>query len=258
MAVLPCVARACGLIVPLNSKRFTVTHLRIIAKAMDLPTTASTDEVHQVVEGALSYRGKEPQNIQVAIGKDGVITLQDEDGPFLTIEEPEGQIESVEADDSEAETTAAGDRTVIEEDDVWSTGATEISVKALQRQTDELNHQNSKLESDLTTAREQLEAQVGWEAELATNLEHERQQRKQMWRLSCQQLSEHDELVAEKEAEIQRLKEELSRVRRSREPVSPGVHPVSPPSYTSRAHGSTSEAASDEDETGLERATKKR
>ena len=79
-----------------------------------------------------------------------------------------------------------------------------------------------------------------------------------MWRLSCQQLSEHDELVAEKEAEIQRLKEELSRVRRSREPVSPGVHPVSSPSHTSRAHDSTSEAASDEDETGPERATKKR
>ena len=48
---------------------------------MDLPTTASTDE--EVVEGALSYRGKEPQNVQVAIAEDGVITLRDEDGPFI-------------------------------------------------------------------------------------------------------------------------------------------------------------------------------
>ena len=68
------------------------------------------------------------------------------DHSFLTIEEPEGQIESVEADDSETETTAVGDGTVIEEDDVRSTGATEISVEALQRQIDELNRQNSKLE----------------------------------------------------------------------------------------------------------------
>ena len=36
-----------------------------------------------------------------------------------------------------------------------------------------------------------------------------------MWSLSCQQLAENDELVAEKEMEIQRLKEELSRVMES-------------------------------------------
>ena len=118
-------------------------------------------------------------------------------------QEPE---EFVKTDDSETETT---DGTVIKEDDVWSTGATEISVEALQGLIDELNCQNSKLESDPTIARE---AQVGREAELATNLEYKRQQRKQMWRLSCQQLSEHDELV---EAEIQRLRVAVSGTKES-------------------------------------------
>ena len=128
-------------------------------------------------------------------------------------------------------------------------------VEELQRQVTELNQANAKLQSDLATARAQLEAQVDKEMELATILEQEKERRKQMWRLSCQQVSDHDELVAEKEAEIQKLKDELSRARRSCESASPVVHPVSHPSHTSRVHDSTPEGTSEEDET---RVIKKR
>ena len=42
-----------GARLPLNSKRLTAVHLRAIAKAMDLSTTGSTDQVRQMIEGKL-------------------------------------------------------------------------------------------------------------------------------------------------------------------------------------------------------------
>lgn len=42
-----------GVRLPLNSKRLTAVHLRTIAKAMDLSTTGSADQVRQVIEGKL-------------------------------------------------------------------------------------------------------------------------------------------------------------------------------------------------------------
>ena len=103
------VGRARGLTVPLNSKRLTVTHLRAIAKAMNLPTGASTDEVRQIIEGELSRRKKEPRNVQVVVSEDGGVILQDEDGPFLIVEEPQEDEELTETADDEMETTAVGD-----------------------------------------------------------------------------------------------------------------------------------------------------
>ena len=242
------VGKARGHTFPLNSKRLTVSHLRMIAQAMKLPTGVSTDEVRQLVEGELTGVGKEPQNVQVAIKEDGSIVLQDKDGPFLTVEEAEEL----------REPTETGEDGLFEEEEPEDRPMEARDPEVLQRQLNELNHRYSKLESELDTMRKQLEAQIERGTKLAADLEHEKERRKQMWRLSCQQLSEHDELVAEKDAEIQKLSEELSRVRRSpdrRETSSSDVRSVF---HTCRVRESASEEASDEDETGLEQAAKKR
>ena len=44
----------------LNSKRLKTTHLR---KALDLPTLASVDKIHGLIEGKLAELGRQPMNM---------------------------------------------------------------------------------------------------------------------------------------------------------------------------------------------------
>ena len=55
---------------PLNSKRLTVSHLKQIAAAMGLPTTASADELRQMIESEVQSRGRNVQVIVSGVGAD--------------------------------------------------------------------------------------------------------------------------------------------------------------------------------------------
>ena len=79
---------------PLNSKRLTASHLKRIAAAMGLPTTASADidELRQMIEGEVQSRGQEPRNVQVivsGVGADSTLELCDAEGAFLEVEQEE-------------------------------------------------------------------------------------------------------------------------------------------------------------------------
>jgi len=50
---------------PLNSKRLKRSQLERLAKALDLPTSASSDELRQLIDGKLTDQGKEARNVQV-------------------------------------------------------------------------------------------------------------------------------------------------------------------------------------------------
>ena len=52
---------------PLNSRRLTANIVNQIAKALELPHSASLDDMKQMVEGMLTERGEEPRNVQVAL-----------------------------------------------------------------------------------------------------------------------------------------------------------------------------------------------
>ena len=45
-----------GRVYPLNSKRLTVKHLKLLAEALELPTSCSVDELRQLVDGTLRER----------------------------------------------------------------------------------------------------------------------------------------------------------------------------------------------------------
>ena len=77
--------------IPLNSKHLMAEHLKRLVATLDLPTTAASKEVRQMVEGKLTEQGREPLNVQVVLGTTShdVLHLQDVDGVFLTMEEEE-------------------------------------------------------------------------------------------------------------------------------------------------------------------------
>ena len=53
--------------VPLNSKRLTITYLCKITQAMELPVSVSGEQFRQLIEGKIIGMGKEPRNVQVLI-----------------------------------------------------------------------------------------------------------------------------------------------------------------------------------------------
>ena len=83
--------RRAQLLILLNSKRLSATHLRRLATAMELPTEAVGDEVRQMIEGRLIAQGREPHNVQVVLGATPTeaFCLQDAEGTFLNVEEDE-------------------------------------------------------------------------------------------------------------------------------------------------------------------------
>ena len=54
--------------IPLNSRRLSTIHLKRLATAIDVPTSANGDEVRQMIEGRLIAQGREPRNVQVVLG----------------------------------------------------------------------------------------------------------------------------------------------------------------------------------------------
>ena len=55
-------------LIPLNSRRLSAAHLKRLARALEVPTTATGDEVRQMIEGRLIAQGREPRNVQVVPG----------------------------------------------------------------------------------------------------------------------------------------------------------------------------------------------
>ena len=74
---------------PLNSKRLTGALLKRLARGLEIPSTASGDELRTLIEGRLGDLGRDPRNTQVVLqdAQTGVnISLQDVEGVFLTVE----------------------------------------------------------------------------------------------------------------------------------------------------------------------------
>ena len=68
---------------PLNSRRMTPSQLRAVAEELGLPTSATGEDLAQMVSGKLEEEGRDPKNAQVVVSDDQ-LQLEDERGLFLT------------------------------------------------------------------------------------------------------------------------------------------------------------------------------
>ena len=68
---------------PLNSRRVTRSQLRAVAEELGLPTSATGEDLAQMVSGKLTEEGRDPKNTQVVVSNDQ-LQLEDEHGVFLT------------------------------------------------------------------------------------------------------------------------------------------------------------------------------
>ena len=56
--------RVVGKLLPLRSRRLTAVHLRKLAKALEVPMSATIEDLRLMIDGKMD---KEPQNVQVVI-----------------------------------------------------------------------------------------------------------------------------------------------------------------------------------------------
>ena len=153
--------------IPLNSKRLTVAHMKRLARSLGLPTTAAGDEIRQMVEGKLADAGREPRNVLVRLGSGAP-------GFAFVLQDEEGEFLTVEEE--------------VEEE------PPEPAISEHQHEAEEIQ-----------TLRAELEAVQVENTELRYQLDHEKARFRGLWQTNCQCLAEYDEMLAQKDMEIERL-----------------------------------------------------
>ena len=198
-----------GLRLPLNSKRLTAVHLRAIAKAMDLPTTGSADQVRQGIEGnLLTDKDRDISSTLVILTESTmistVLSLADSGGVFL---------------ETEATYRAQhGERGPGTED----SGATQKALEETQQALTEAQHELEKavtalaeqerLVKELQTKLEESTPEGSVEG-LISELKKEKERFRQAWKLNCEHVAEQDALLTTKEGEIETLQRQLEELR---------------------------------------------
>ena len=179
------------LMLPLNSRRLTLMNLQQIARGLGLPTAASGDELRQMISGKLEEMERDPPNVQVQSqretdGRRLILSLYDERGRFLLAPPLEDDRDDVQRtmpqleDDGEEE----------EED-----GDPAAELTALRQELEQ--HENT-----IRELREEVSA-------LEEKLGNEKARVKELWRMNCRQLDEHDQLLAAKDEELETLRSQL-------------------------------------------------
>ena len=73
---------------PLNLRRMTVGHICRLVSELGMPTSASSDELRQMIDGKVEELGKDVMNVQFVLVSNETgseFLLEDEHGKFLTI-----------------------------------------------------------------------------------------------------------------------------------------------------------------------------
>ena len=190
---------------PLNSRRLTAEVLARIARALGLPTNASSAETRQLIEGKLA-EDHEPQNVQVDVTELAMgvveISLRDQDGLFADIPADEGAGEEPERDGGE-DAGEGGSRETPTSREEELAGLLDIA----RGRARELELELERVQETQRLAEQQHAEEV---SELRDKLQGEKEKYATLWRLNCVQLTEYDEAIACRDDEIHVLKERVS------------------------------------------------
>lgn len=186
------------------------SYVKAIADSMRLPTKASTDEVLQLIEGKLSEEGREPRDVKVIVqrptdegAEDGehVCLFVVDDGGVITrarvaVESEQPARVRVESTHTDVEAEDAEDETYLQ------LQQKELELNATLEELDEVRKKNAEAEAALIDKDVQIE-------HLTNQLRREKERFRQVWRMNCEQLNEHDAVLASKEEEIVQLQERI-------------------------------------------------
>ena len=174
--------------VPLNSRRLTAGQLRRLTMALEVPSSGSPADTRLIIESKLADMGRQPWNVQVVLeggSPMAALSLRDETGIFVTVD-PEVLPEAVHDRESTEHEKEETRQSLSEEED------NEESVESLKVALEEANQQKEALQEEVQTLRQELAANKARITEL--------------WKLSCSQVQEYDQIIAAKDDEITELR----------------------------------------------------
>ena len=208
---------------PLNSRRLTARSITKIAEALGLPTSATLADTRQIIEGKLTEESHEPRNVEVVVTEtegETTIRLQDEGGVIVEIPvEEEGR-----ASPTTSETEAGAEPAVRDSHDGLTTNGgggpgddeveTSRALGELRTELESARVRVTALESELESVQERaveeatrLQQEV---SQLEERVRGERERYSALWRMNCERLLEHDEIIATKEEENDRLRAHIA------------------------------------------------
>ena len=202
-----------GKMLPLNSKKLVLEQLRTLASMLGIGAAKATAaQTRQLIEGKLLELDREPRSVQVILGKDSRLYLVDETGIIKM--GPTKESEGMEGTDQVITNELFGNEHESRDDSV------ELLRSALRKACLE----NERLKSQLSARNDELESVCNecdqlktHQAELKSRLEEvsleeieqlkaalnsQTEKAKRFWRLRCEQMLAHDELIEAKEGEI--------------------------------------------------------
>ena len=155
--------------------------LKQLAGALDLPRSASADELRQLISGQLEEMDKEPMQVQVVLQKTKTGVHRDVEGVFLEARQPaveESDQVCAEHDEDDKEDAEAGKE-----------------IETMREEIETLQEEKRSLQLDVDSMK--------WETDKLRN------KVKEMWKMNCAQLAQFDAILMEKEEEITSLKDKL-------------------------------------------------
>ena len=192
-----------GRLLPLNSRRLTTVQLKKIAEGLGLPTTGSSDETRQLIEGKLA-EGHEVHNVQVVVNETTTmsvtLSLMDEGGVFLNVDPFQREVKESPENEETLRMLADAEQRSLE----------------LQKELDEAQQMLNKEKERTAQLTEELSSATTGTTEvteLQAKLKAAQDKAKRVWHLNCAQSREQEELLAAKDDRISTLEAELRRLK---------------------------------------------
>ena len=180
-----------GIAYPLNSKRFKLRHIQHLARALNLPTSATRGDLEVMISGRLAETNRDTTNIQVIVtqGEEGEqLSLRDMEGIFLVTPPILPLLVSKSSTPCEEESDLEGSFTA--------------EMTQLQTVLQSFEEETVVLRTELQSTKKEVE-------QLRTKLKKANKRLVELWQENCKHLLDHDIVMTEKEKEVQLLRKQL-------------------------------------------------
>ena len=167
----------------MNSSCITAGQLCRLGKVLGLTSSGSIDDQRLMVKGKISEMGDELYNVQIVFEEYSSDPSFQLCGEFLTVPSADAD-HSYEGDELYEETVSE------------SFGEEQNKVELLRQSVTDITGERDKLHEELEATRQQLK--------------FKKVRVKELWRMSCEQVAEHDAMIISKDEEIARLKTQLA------------------------------------------------
>ena len=203
-----------GRILPLNARGVTQPFLRAIAQALGLPERGSKDQLLASVEGKLGETHEVP-NVQVVIqeGDVTVLSLVDNvnEGAFLKTEIAAAAETTTSPahsqKDSGSEQGSQDEVTQLREEMKRLQREAQMEVERVQQVASaELEAAQQEKTAEVERVRREMAAEIEL---LRAQLKKEKERAKKLWALNCKRMAEQENLLVEKDMEIEELRVRL-------------------------------------------------